>query len=57
VLCLTPCPLEETARLVEKKVVRLAIPFRRWAEELDPSAKFQVQPYTIEILLRVNPAS
>ena len=43
--------LEETARLVEKKVVRLAVPFRRWAEELDRSANFQVQPYTIEILL------
>ncbi len=43
--------LEETARLIEKKVVRLAVPFRRWAEELDRSANFQVQPYTIEILL------
>jgi PIN domain nuclease of toxin-antitoxin system len=43
--------LEETARLVEKKVVRLAVPFRRWAEELDRSANFQVQPDTIEILL------
>lgn len=42
--------LEETARLVEKKVIRLAVPFRRWAEELDRSANFQVQPYTIEIL-------
>ena len=43
--------LEETARLVERKVVRLSVPFRRWAEELDRSANFQVQPYTIEILL------
>jgi PIN domain nuclease of toxin-antitoxin system len=43
--------LEETARLVEKKVVRLVVPFRRWAEELDRSANFQVQPYAIEILL------
>jgi PIN domain nuclease of toxin-antitoxin system len=43
--------LEETARLIERKVVRLAVPFRRWAEELDRSANFQVQPYTIEILL------
>lgn len=42
--------LEETARLVEKKVIRLAVPFRRWTEELDRSANFQVQPYTIEIL-------
>jgi PIN domain nuclease of toxin-antitoxin system len=43
--------LEEAARLVEKKVIRLAVPFRRWAAELDRSANFQVQPYTIEILL------
>lgn len=43
--------LEEAARLVEKKVIRLAMPFRRWAAELDRSANFQVQPYTIEILL------
>ncbi len=43
--------LEETARLVDKKVVLLSVPFRRWAEELDRSANFQIQPYTIEILL------
>lgn len=43
--------LEETARLIEKKVVRLWVPFRRWAAELDRSANFQVQSYTIEILL------
>ena len=43
--------LEEAARLVEKKVIRLAVPFRRWAAELDRSANFQVQAYTIEILL------
>ena len=43
--------LEETAPLIERKVVRLSVPFRRWAEELDRSANFQVQPYTIEILL------
>jgi PIN domain nuclease of toxin-antitoxin system len=24
--------LEETARLVEKKILRLTVPFRRWAE-------------------------
>jgi PIN domain nuclease of toxin-antitoxin system len=42
--------LEESARLVERKVIRLAVPFRRWAEDLDRSANFQVQPYTIEIL-------
>ena len=43
--------LEETSRLIEKKVVQLSVPFRRWAEELDRSANFQVQPYTMEILL------
>lgn len=43
--------LEETARLIEKKVTRLSVPFRRWTEELDRSANFQVQPYTMEILL------
>ena len=43
--------LEETARLVERKVIRLSVPFRRWAEELDRSANFQVQSYTMEILL------
>ena len=32
-------------------MVRLAVPFQRWAEELDRSANFQVQPYTMEILL------
>jgi len=36
----------------KKKVVRLAVPFRRWAEELDRSPNFQVQAYTIEILLK-----
>ena len=40
--------LEETARLIEKKVVRLSVPFRRWAAELDRSANFQVQSYTID---------
>jgi PIN domain nuclease of toxin-antitoxin system len=47
--------LEETARLVEKKVVRLTVPFRRWAENLDRSTNFQIQPYTIEILLEAVP--
>ena len=42
--------LEETARLIEKKVIRLAVSFRQWAEELDRSVNFQVQPYTMEIL-------
>jgi PIN domain nuclease of toxin-antitoxin system len=36
---------------VERKIVRLDVPFRRWAEELERSPNFQVQPYTLEVLL------
>jgi PIN domain nuclease of toxin-antitoxin system len=43
--------LEEINRLVERKIVRLEMPFRRWAEELERSRNFQVQAYTLEILL------
>lgn len=43
--------LEEINRLVERKLVRLVVPFRRWAEELDRSPNFQVQAYTLEVLL------
>ena len=43
--------LEEINRLVERKIVRLDVPFRRWAEELERSPNFQVQPYALEILL------
>jgi PIN domain nuclease of toxin-antitoxin system len=43
--------LEETNRLVERHVVHLDVPFRRWAEELERSPNFQVQPYTLEVLL------
>jgi PIN domain nuclease of toxin-antitoxin system len=43
--------LEETFRLVEKKTIRLAVPFRRWADELERSANFHIQPYTLDILL------
>jgi PIN domain nuclease of toxin-antitoxin system len=43
--------LEEINRLVERKVVRLEVPFRRWAEELERSPNFQVQAYTLEVLL------
>jgi PIN domain nuclease of toxin-antitoxin system len=43
--------LEETNRLVERKVVHLDLPFRRWAEELEHSPNFQVQAYTLEVLL------
>jgi PIN domain nuclease of toxin-antitoxin system len=43
--------LEEINRLVERKVIRLAMPFRRWVEDLERSPNFQVQAYTLEILL------
>ena len=42
--------LEEINRLVERKIVRLEVPFRRWAEELERSPNFQVQAYTLEVL-------
>ena len=43
--------LEEINRLVERKIVRLEVPFRRWAEELERSPNYQVQAYTLEVLL------
>ena len=43
--------LEEINRLVEKSVVRLDRPFRRWAQELESSPNFQIQAYTLEVLL------
>jgi PIN domain nuclease of toxin-antitoxin system len=43
--------LEEINRLVERKIVRLDVPFRRWAEELERSPNFQVQAYTLKVLL------
>ena len=43
--------LEEINRLVERKIVCLEVPFRRWAEELERSPNFQVQAYTLEVLL------
>lgn len=43
--------LEEINRLVERKIVRLEVSFRRWAEELERSPNFQVQAYTLEVLL------
>lgn len=46
--------LEEVMRLIEKKVIRLKIPFSRWTEEMDNSPNFQVQPYTLEILLEAE---
>ena len=47
--------LEEINRLVERKIVRLEVPFRRWAEELERSPNFQVQAYTLEVLLESVP--
>jgi PIN domain nuclease of toxin-antitoxin system len=43
--------LEEINRLVERRLVRPEVPFRRWAEELERSPNFQVQAYTLEVLL------
>ena len=43
--------LEEINRLVERKIVRLEVPFRRWTEDLERSPNFQVQAYTLEVLL------
>jgi PIN domain nuclease of toxin-antitoxin system len=43
--------LEEINRLVERQIVRLDMPFRRWAGELERSPNFQVQAYTLEVLL------
>jgi PIN domain nuclease of toxin-antitoxin system len=43
--------LEEINRLVEKNFVRLDVPFRRWAQELERSPNFQVHAHNFEILL------
>jgi PIN domain nuclease of toxin-antitoxin system len=43
--------LEEINRLLERKLMSLEVPFRRWAEELERSSNFQVQAYTLEVLL------
>jgi PIN domain nuclease of toxin-antitoxin system len=43
--------LEESNRLIEKNVVHLNVSFRRWANELERSPNFQVQAYTLEVLL------
>ncbi|MEE9143622.1 MAG: type II toxin-antitoxin system VapC family toxin [Candidatus Binatia bacterium] len=46
--------LEEVMRLIEKRVIRLKVPFSRLAAEMDDSPNFQVQPYTLEILLEAE---
>jgi PIN domain nuclease of toxin-antitoxin system len=43
--------LEESNRLMERNVVHVNVPFRRWAEELERSPNFQVQAYTLGVLL------
>ena len=43
--------LEESNRLIEKNVVNLKVPFRRWADELERSPNFHVQAYTLGVLL------
>jgi PIN domain nuclease of toxin-antitoxin system len=43
--------LEESNRLIEKNVVHLNVPFRRWAADLEHSPNFQVHAYTLEVLL------
>jgi PIN domain nuclease of toxin-antitoxin system len=43
--------LEEINRLVERNLVHLDVPFRRWAQELEHSPNFQAQAYTLEVLL------
>jgi PIN domain nuclease of toxin-antitoxin system len=42
---------EEIMRLAEKGLATLKGPFHRWAEEIGKAPNFQVQPYTLEILL------
>jgi len=42
---------EEIMRLGEKKLTKLKMPFHRWAEEVSKTPNFQVQPYTLDILL------
>ena len=44
--------LEESNRLSQRRnVVHLNVSFRRWANELEHFPNFQVQAYTLEILL------
>ena len=41
-------------RLTEKRLTRLKIPFHRWVEEISKAPNFQVQPYTLDILLEAE---
>ena len=42
---------EEIMRLTEKGLTMSKVPFHRWVEDISKAPNFQVQPYTIEILL------
>src|SRR3970040_756343 len=45
---------EEIMRLTEKGLTRLKIPFHRWVQEISKAPNFQVQPYTLDILLEAE---
>ena len=45
---------EEIMRLTEKGFTMLKMSFHRWAEEISKAPNFQVQPYTLEILLEAT---
>ena len=40
-------------RLVERNVLHLDVSFRRWVEDLERSPNYQVQSYTLEVLLEL----
>jgi len=47
-----PVPaMEEAMRLNEKQIIKLKLPFPRWAQEIEKAPNYQIQPYTLEILL------
>ena len=47
-----PVPaMEEAMRLNERRIVKLKLPFHRWAEQIEKAPNYQIQPYTLEILL------
>ena len=43
--------LEESNRLIERNVIHLDVPFSRWADELERSPNFQIQAFTLEVLI------
>jgi PIN domain nuclease of toxin-antitoxin system len=45
--------LEEMNRLVERNVLHLDVSFRRWVEDLERSPNYQIQSYTLEVLLEL----